>query len=115
MPFLKRLSLLVILFGVLFGVLSPILATEPGNYENYDQSLFLDTAWYREEMIAAADRWNGGLYQALDATHDLAPVGLDKANIWKVNYHYTMFFTEVLRLESNCPDEIAALNASETR
>lgn len=40
----------------------------------------------------------GGWYQSLDAKNNLAPVGLDKGNIWKVAYHYTMFFTEVLRL-----------------
>ncbi|MBK8019824.1 MAG: AGE family epimerase/isomerase [Chloroflexi bacterium] len=43
------------------------------------------------------DQEYGGLYQNLDAA-TLQPVGLDKANIWKVNYHYAMFFAEALRL-----------------
>lgn len=57
------------------------------------------------------DQEYGGLYQALVLRRRLRPDGLDKANIWKVNYHYSMFFSEVLRLQAQYPDRIAALNA----
>lgn len=52
----------------------------------------------------------GGLFHGLDVTRELAPVGVEKGDIWKVNYHYTMFFTEVLRLAEAYPDRIAVLN-----
>ena len=52
----------------------------------------------------------GGLYDSLDSRDDLAPVGFGKANIWKVNYHYSMFFAEVLRLQAIYPERIAEFN-----
>ncbi|MBC8172207.1 MAG: AGE family epimerase/isomerase [Anaerolineae bacterium] len=57
------------------------------------------------------DQQYGGLYPALNAMLRLRPAELNKGNIWKVNYHYNMFFTEVLRLQAEYPDQIAALNA----
>ncbi len=57
------------------------------------------------------DQDYGGLYHSLDAEHDLAPVNPNKGDIWKTNYHYTMFFAEVLRLADTYPDRIAELNA----
>lgn len=56
------------------------------------------------------DAQYGGLYHALDASHDLQPVGVEKADIWKTNYHYSMFFAEVLRLAAIYPDRVAELN-----
>lgn len=56
------------------------------------------------------DQEYGGLYQALDSENSLQPVGLEKGNVWKVNYHYSMFFTEVLRLQAEYPEQIAELN-----
>lgn len=57
------------------------------------------------------DQEYGGLFDSLDSRNDLAPVGTWKANIWKVNYHYSMFFAEVLRLQTVYPECIAELNA----
>ncbi len=57
------------------------------------------------------DQEYGGLYQAIDSTNGLQPVGLDKGNVWKVNYHYSMFFAEVLRLQAAYPDRLGELNA----
>jgi mannobiose 2-epimerase len=54
------------------------------------------------------DQEYGGLYQNLNTA--LEPVGLDKGNVWKVNYHYSMFFSEVLRLMAAYPDRLEALN-----
>ncbi len=54
----------------------------------------------------------GGWYHYLDAENNLAPVALDKGNVWKVNYHRTMLFVEVLRLAELYPDQIAVLNAN---
>ncbi|MDX2078958.1 MAG: AGE family epimerase/isomerase [bacterium] len=55
------------------------------------------------------DQEYGGLYHGLDVTQNLRPVGEDKGNVWKVNYHYTMFFSEVLRLANAYPERILAL------
>ncbi|MBI5959778.1 MAG: AGE family epimerase/isomerase [Chloroflexi bacterium] len=74
-----------------------------------------ETPFKRIETLfnqALTDQEYGGLYQALDAEHDLAPVVLTKGNIWKVNYHYTMYFVEVLRLADTYPDRITELNTS---
>lgn len=49
------------------------------------------------------DQEYGGLYHYLDATQNLTPVGEDKGNVWKVNYHFNMFFVEVLRLAQTYP------------
>lgn len=57
------------------------------------------------------DQEYGGLYSGLDSRNNLAPVGLSKADVWKVNYHDAMFFAEVLRLGAAYPDRLAALNA----
>ena len=46
----------------------------------------------------------GAWFRTLDSENDLAPVDLFKGNIWKVNYHYSMFFAEVLRLAQQYPD-----------
>jgi mannose/cellobiose epimerase-like protein (N-acyl-D-glucosamine 2-epimerase family) len=48
----------------------------------------------------------GGWYHALDVENDLKPTSLDKGNIWKVNYHRTMLFVEVLRLAELYPDQV---------
>jgi mannose/cellobiose epimerase-like protein (N-acyl-D-glucosamine 2-epimerase family) len=53
----------------------------------------------------------GGLYANLDITRDLAPTSGYKGDIWKTNYHYNMYFTEVLRLAATYPERVAALNA----
>lgn len=58
------------------------------------------------------DQDYGGLYHSLDAEHDLAPVNPNKGDVWKTNYHYTMFFAEVLRLADTYPDRVAELNAN---
>ncbi|MEO8393423.1 MAG: AGE family epimerase/isomerase [Chloroflexota bacterium] len=57
----------------------------------------------------------GGLYYNLDITNQLQPGdgNLNKGDIWKANYHQSMFFAEVLRLAQNYPDRIAALNAGQ--
>lgn len=54
------------------------------------------------------DQEFGGLYQNLDAV-TLQPVGLDKSSIWKVNYHYAMFFAEALRLQALYAERLAQL------
>jgi mannobiose 2-epimerase len=41
------------------------------------------------------DQEYGGLYHGVDT--NLKPYGIEKGDIWKTNYHYTMFFAEVLR------------------
>lgn len=58
------------------------------------------------------DQEYGGLYPTLDG-ETLEPAGffIYKGDIWKTNYHYSMFFTEVLRLGEYYPDRIAELNA----
>jgi mannobiose 2-epimerase len=56
------------------------------------------------------DQEFGGLFQNL--SRELQPVGFDKGNIWKTNYHYNMFFTEALRLAAEYPERIAELNAA---
>lgn len=43
----------------------------------------------------------GGWYHGL--SRNLEPVGLEKGDIWKVAYHYSMFFAEVLRLAEEYP------------
>lgn len=43
--------------------------------------------------------------------HNLRVVGLDQATIWKTNYRYSMLLAEVLRLQAQYPERIAALNA----
>ncbi|MBK8019907.1 MAG: hypothetical protein IPK19_00450 [Chloroflexi bacterium] len=57
------------------------------------------------------DQEYGGLYQNFDA-FTLQPVGLDKANIWKVNYHYAMFVTEALRLQAQFSDLLTELDVA---
>jgi mannobiose 2-epimerase len=52
----------------------------------------------------------GGLFATLDITRDLAPTSTYKGDIWKTNYHYNMYFTEVLRLAAQYPDRIVELN-----
>ncbi|HEX2623421.1 MAG TPA: AGE family epimerase/isomerase [Phototrophicaceae bacterium] len=52
------------------------------------------------------DQRFGGVFDAVDSEHKLAPVNTDKGHIWKVNYHYSMFFAEVLRLAAVYPDAI---------
>lgn len=52
-----------------------------------------------------------GLYYSLDSTRDLAPVGNGKGDIWKTNYHYSMYFAEVLRLAAEYPEQFAAVQA----
>ncbi len=55
----------------------------------------------------------GGWYDWVQVG-SLQPGGFDKGNIWKVNYHYTMFFVEVLRLAADYPTQVQALNQSYT-
>lgn len=57
------------------------------------------------------DQEYGGLYHALDAENDLAPVNPNKGDVWKVCYHYAMFFAEVLRLGEFYPEQLTELNA----
>ena len=56
------------------------------------------------------DQEYGGLYHALDAKHDLEPSNPNKGDVWKTNYHYSMFFAEVLRLQAIYPERIAEFN-----
>lgn len=58
------------------------------------------------------DQDYGGLYYSLDSTRGLEPTGTGKGDIWKTNYHFSMFFAEVLRLAQQYPDQVAALNAA---
>ncbi|MBN1429160.1 MAG: AGE family epimerase/isomerase [Anaerolineae bacterium] len=51
----------------------------------------------------------GGWYDSLEVG-TLKPQGFDKGNVWKVNYHYTMFFVEALRLAEQYPDQVKALD-----
>ncbi|MGQ9780115.1 MAG: AGE family epimerase/isomerase [Bacillota bacterium] len=55
------------------------------------------------------DQEYGGLYQQLKAD-TLTPDILDKGNIWKTNYHYTMFLTEALRLCAAYQTQVQSLN-----
>jgi cellobiose epimerase len=55
------------------------------------------------------DQRYGGLWRSVDAT-TLKPGDLTKGDIWKTNYHFNMYFTEVLRLAAAYPEQIAALN-----
>jgi mannose/cellobiose epimerase-like protein (N-acyl-D-glucosamine 2-epimerase family) len=61
------------------------------------------------------DQKYGGLYPTLDG-ETLEPAGffIYKGDIWKTNYHYSMFFTEVLRLGEYYPDHLAELNTQVT-
>lgn len=52
----------------------------------------------------------GGVYASLSLARGLAPVSTYKGDVWKANYHYSMFFTEVLRLAETYPDQMAALS-----
>ncbi|MBN1312479.1 MAG: AGE family epimerase/isomerase [Anaerolineae bacterium] len=51
----------------------------------------------------------GGWYDWVE-TNTLQPGGFDKGNVWKVNYHYTMFFVEALRLAEKYPDQVEAID-----
>lgn len=62
---------------------------------------------FRENLM---DHDYGGLYYYLDA-ETLAPIILNKGDVWKTNYHYTMFFVEVLRLGEFYPERLAELDA----
>lgn len=55
------------------------------------------------------DQQYGGLWRAIDV-NTLKPGDLSKGDIWKTNYHFNMYFTEVLRLGATYPKQIAALN-----
>lgn len=57
------------------------------------------------------DQEYGGLYHGLYAS-TLEPQGVEKGDIWKTNYHFSMFFSEVLRLGEAYPERIAELNAA---
>jgi mannobiose 2-epimerase len=57
------------------------------------------------------DQDYGGLYHALDSTNNLEPINPNKGDVWKTNYHYSMFFAEVLRLAATYPDRVAALGS----
>jgi mannobiose 2-epimerase len=70
-------------------------------------SRFQDAEYLFNALLT--DQEFGGLYQNLNTR--LEPAGLDKGNVWKVNYHYSMFFSEVLRLAAVYPDRLEALNA----
>ncbi|MBK8023932.1 MAG: AGE family epimerase/isomerase [Chloroflexi bacterium] len=57
----KRFLSIFVLLGATLLRMTSAVATEPGSYDTYDQTLFLDTGWYRESLITSADLWNGGL------------------------------------------------------
>lgn len=52
----------------------------------------------------------GGFWNRIRES-DLKPDIMEKGSVWKVNYHYTMFFAEALRLAETYPEKIAELNA----
>lgn len=56
------------------------------------------------------DHEYGGWYHGLDAEKDLRPIGMEKGDVWKVNYHFSMYYTEVLRLADQYADRVQALN-----
>lgn len=53
--------LFLTLLALLLMAIAPASATEPGSFDTYDGSLFLDVDWYRENLITTVDLWNGGL------------------------------------------------------
>jgi mannose/cellobiose epimerase-like protein (N-acyl-D-glucosamine 2-epimerase family) len=56
------------------------------------------------------DHEYGGWYHALDAANDLRPIGVEKGDVWKVNYHFSMYYAEVLRLADQYPDRVQTLS-----
>jgi mannobiose 2-epimerase len=77
--------------------------------DDYETLFKLDETLIHTQLT---DQEYGGLYHGLDSEHDLAPVGVEKGDIWKTGYHYSMYFAEVLRLAANYPDRLAELNAA---
>ncbi len=63
------------------------------------------------------DQENGGLYPQLliNSLGVPEPDVTYKGNIWKTNYHFTMFYTEALRLAEKYPDRIKALSGTPDR
>lgn len=53
------------------------------------------------------DHEYGGWVRWLDAEAGLAPVGFDKGDYSRINYHFTMLYVEVLRLAAAYPDRVA--------
>ncbi|MBK8019822.1 MAG: hypothetical protein IPK19_00020 [Chloroflexi bacterium] len=66
----KRFLSIFVLLGATLLLMTPAVATEPGSFDTYDQTLFLDTGWYRESLITSADLWNGGLDAVRHGRHN---------------------------------------------
>ncbi len=64
---------------------------------------------------ALIDSEYGGLYHSVDV-YTLTPGNGDtsKGDVWKANYHFSMYFAEVLRLAQAYPERVAELNAAFT-
>ena len=56
------------------------------------------------------DQQYGGLWQGVDSSTLKPGADTTKGDIWKADYHKNMYFTEVLRLGTKYPTQIAALN-----
>jgi mannose/cellobiose epimerase-like protein (N-acyl-D-glucosamine 2-epimerase family) len=65
----------------------------------------------RFTLLYLTDRLYGGLVSqvSLDSSGVPQPDNFQKGNVWKLNYHFTMFMREVLRLNEKYPDQIKAL------
>lgn len=74
--------------------------------EDYREGYKKAEALYLDHLVD----WDyGGAYQTVNA-RSKRPGSRDKGTIWTVNYHETMFYAEVLRLNALYEDEMAALN-----
>ncbi len=63
-----------------------------------------------ERMILTKfiDSEYGGWFQRLKRT-DLQPDELDKGTVWTVNYHESMLYAEILRLQAEYPERVCQL------
>lgn len=65
-------------------------------------------------LIYLTDKRYGGLVSqvSLDSSGVPQPDNFEKGHVWKLNYHFTMFMSEALRLSEKYPDQIRALAKS---
>jgi len=72
--------------------------------ENYQAEFRRSEAFYLQHLTDAA---YGGVYEALQAGKQFQPTHTNKAHVWHMNYHHSMFLAEVLRLAAIYPERIS--------
>src|SRR5690606_24620310 len=77
-----------------------------------DRIDYIDAFLLVQDLIHTkqTDTEYGGWFAALDVLNNLEPQSTYKGDSWKVNYHFTMFYAEVLRLNAVYSDIVTSYN-----